>query len=147
MRKHGWSLLDFAILCGLAMLLAVGMTALIGYASAQENPHKDRSQWANADPVRKKWFDSQIMNETARKRLGVSYKSCCDNGDVYRTQFRVNSTTRDDEWWYLDKSSNEWKMIPADIIKEEPSIDAQPILFRNRHSGVELCFFLPPGGI
>ena len=27
------------------------------------------------------WFNAQEMNPAARQRLGVPWKSCCDNGD------------------------------------------------------------------
>jgi hypothetical protein len=116
----------------------------VGGASAQENTAKDRSQWANSDPVRKKWFESQQMNEAARRRLDVPYKSCCDNGDVFRTRFRVG-VSNEDQWEYLDGAT--WKVIPADIIKDDPSLDSEPILFRNRRDGRELCFFKPNGGL
>jgi hypothetical protein len=108
---------------------------------------KDRSQWADASPERRKWFESQEMNPAARARLGVTYKSCCDNGDVFRTRFRVvDDGTRygAEQWQYLD--GEVWKTIPHDIIKDEPSLDNQPILFRNRWTGSELCFFRPNGG-
>ena len=39
------------------------------------------------------------------------------------------------------------KTIHPDIIKDEKSIDEEPILFRNKHDGRELCFFPPKGGI
>ena len=116
----------------------------VGGVSGQENAAKDRSQWANSDPARKKWFESQQMNEGARRRLDVPYKSCCDNGDVFRTRFRVG-VNNEDQWEYLDGGT--WRIIPSDIIKDEPSIDQEPILFRNRTDGRELCFFKPNGGI
>ena len=31
------------------------------------------------------WFNKQEMNPAARERLGVPWKSCCDNGDVFKT--------------------------------------------------------------
>ena len=35
------------------------------------------------------WFNKQEMNPAAQRRLGVPWKSCCDNGDVFKTRFRV----------------------------------------------------------
>ena len=46
------------------------------------------------------WFNAQEMNPAARQRLGVPWKSCCDNGDVFRTRFRV-AEDRSDQWQYL----------------------------------------------
>lgn len=91
------------------------------------------------------WFNKQEMNPAARKRLGVPWKSCCDNGDVFKTRFRVGED-RSDQWQYL--KDGEWKVIPPDIIKEDDDTpDHAPVLFINRHTGVELCFFVPRGGL
>jgi hypothetical protein len=38
-------------------------------------------------------------------------------------------------------------VIPPDIIKDNPSLDTEPILFRSKRTGVEYCFFKPNGGI
>jgi hypothetical protein len=117
----------------LALLLAVSP------ASSEWKP-----EYAQASPERQKWFQSQQINPNAQKRLGVSFKSCCDNGDVFKTRFRV-SNNGGDQWEYLDGET--WKIIPADIIHEEPSLDNTPVLFKHRLNGVELCFFKPQGGI
>jgi hypothetical protein len=90
------------------------------------------------------WFSKQEMNPAARRRLGVPWKSCCDNGDVFKTRFRVGED-RSDQWQYL--KDGEWKIIPPDVIKEEDTPDHLPVLFINRHTGVELCFFVPRGGL
>jgi hypothetical protein len=39
------------------------------------------------------------------------------------------------------------KIVPPDIIKQEETPENQPVLFINKHNGVELCFFVPKGGI
>jgi len=39
------------------------------------------------------------------------------------------------------------EIIPPDIIKEGDTPDHTPVLFINRYTGMELCFFLPHGGI
>lgn len=90
------------------------------------------------------WFNKQEMNPAARERLGVPWKSCCDNGDVYKTRFRV-APDNTDQWQYFREG--QWKVIPPDIIKEEDTPDREPVLFISKYSGVELCFFLPKGGI
>jgi hypothetical protein len=90
------------------------------------------------------WFNKQEMNPAARQRLGVPWKSCCDNGDVFKTRFRVGED-RSDQWQYL--KDGEWKTIPPDIIKEGDTPDHTPVLFINKYTGVELCFFVPLGGL
>ncbi len=69
------------------------------------------------------WFNAQEMNPAARDRLGVPWKSCCDNGDVFKTRFRVGED-RSDQWQYL--KNGEWKTIPPDIIKEGDTPDHTP---------------------
>ena len=90
------------------------------------------------------WFNNQEMNPAARDRLGVPWKSCCDNGDVFKTRFRV-ADDNSDQWQYL--KDGQWKVIPPDIIKEGDTPDRVPVLFINRSNGMELCFFVPKGGI
>jgi hypothetical protein len=90
------------------------------------------------------WFNKQEMNPTAQHRLGLAYKSCCSNGDVFKTRFRV-SEDGSDQWQYL--KDGEWKIIPPDIIKEGDTPDHTPVLFINRSTGEELCFFVPQGGL
>jgi hypothetical protein len=90
------------------------------------------------------WFNKQEMNPAAQLRLGLSYKSCCDNGDVFKTRFRVGDD-RSDQWQYF--KDGQWKLVPPDIIKEEDTPDHLPVLFINRHTGQELCFFVPKGGL
>jgi hypothetical protein len=90
------------------------------------------------------WFNAQEMNPAARQRLGVPWKSCCDNGDVFKTRFRV-AEDRSDQWQYL--KDGQWRAIPPDIIKEEDTPDHLPVLFINKHTGTELCFFVPKGGL
>ena len=133
-------------LCQAAMI-AVALT--LPCVVVAQDAVKDRSKWANADPERKKWFESQMMNEATRQRLNVQYRSCCDAGDVFRTRFRViddGTKYGTERWQYLDDKTGDWKTIHPDIIKDEKSIDDEPILFRNKHDGRELCFFPPKGG-
>jgi hypothetical protein len=89
------------------------------------------------------WFNNQVMNPAARDRLGVPWKSCCDNGDVFKTRFRV-AEDNSDQWQYL--KDGQWNVIPPDIIKEGDTPDHVPVLFINKNTGMELCFFVPKGG-
>ena len=50
-----------------------------------EEPEKDRSQWADSAPEVQAWYENQKITPETRKRLGVSYDSCCGHGDVFRT--------------------------------------------------------------
>ncbi|MCK1516135.1 hypothetical protein IVB22_27055 [Bradyrhizobium sp. 190] len=90
------------------------------------------------------WFNKQEMNPAAQRRLGLPYKSCCNNGDVFKTRFRVGED-RSDQWQYLN--DGEWKIIPPDIIRESDTPDRTPVLFINKSTGQELCFFVPQGGL
>ena len=90
------------------------------------------------------WFNKQEMTPAVRKRLGLFYKSCCDNGDVFQTRFRVGED-HSDQWQYL--KDGQWKLIPPDVIKDEDTPDHLPVLFINKQTGVELCFFVPRGGL
>ena len=90
------------------------------------------------------WYNKQEMSPAAQLRLGVPYKSCCDNGDVFKTRFRVGED-RSDQWQYL--KDGQWRVVPSDIIKEEDTPDHLPVLFINRSTGDELCFFVPKGGL
>jgi len=110
-------------------LPAFGLLLVVSPASGEW-----KSEYGQANPER----------PDAQKRLNVPFKSCCDNGDVFKTRFRVGSAN-EDQWEYLDGDT--WKIIPADIISNEPSLDNTPILFKNRADGKELCFFKPQGGI
>ena len=89
------------------------------------------------------WYNKQEMSAAAQLRLGVPWKSCCDNGDVFKTRFRVRED-RSDQWQYL--KDGEWRIVPPDIIKEQDTPDHLPVLFINKSTGDELCFFVPKGG-
>ena len=40
------------------------------------------------------WYNKQEMNPAARERIGVPWKSCCENGDVFKTRFRIAAIGR-----------------------------------------------------
>jgi hypothetical protein len=131
-------------LCRTAMLF--GLALVFPCIVAAQEAVKDRSQWA--DPDRKRWFESQMMNDATRQRLGVHYRSCCDAGDVVKNlRWRLmddGTKYGSERWQYLDNGT--WKTIHPDIIQNTPSIDEEPILFRNKNDGRELCFLPPKGG-
>jgi hypothetical protein len=115
----------FAVLCG--FLCSPGL--LLAHDASM--PHHE-------------WYNKQEMNSAARERIGVPWKSCCENGDVFKTRFRI-AADRSDQWEYF--KNGEWKIIPPDIIKNEDTPDREAVLFINKNNGMELCFFLPRGGI
>lgn len=120
------------VLTRIAMLLLVVAFPMGAMAHDPSHPHSS-------------WYNNQTMNEAARKRLGVEYKSCCDAGDHFRTRFRV-AADNSDQWQYFAKDGT-WKIVPPDIIQEGPTPEDQPVLFINKYDGRELCFFVPKGGI
>ena len=90
------------------------------------------------------WFNKQEMNPAAQQRLGVPWKSCCDNGDVFKTRFRV-AEDRSDQWQYLKDGSGKRSRPTSSRKRIRRTI--LPVLFINKHTGVELCFFVPKGGL
>jgi hypothetical protein len=62
----------------------------------------------------------------------------------FRERLRVGED-RSDQWQYL--KDGRWKIVPPDIIKEEDTPDHLPVLFINKNTGDELCFFVPKGGL
>jgi hypothetical protein len=115
-------------------LTTFGVLLLLGFRADAHDPSMPHHEW----------FNKQEMNPTVQRRLGLPYKSCCNNGDVFKTRFRVGAD-RSDQWQYL--KDGEWKTIPPDVIKEEDTPDRTPVLFINKTTGVELCFFVPQGGL
>lgn len=97
-------------------------------------------RYANAPD--REWYKNAKLTEAAQKRF--SFKSCCEHSDVFRTQFRVNKQSGDDEWYYLT-DAGVWKRIPADIIHwGESAPGGQPTLFI--YHGQETCFWPGQGG-
>jgi hypothetical protein len=94
------------------------------------------------------WYKSQEMTPATRERLGVAWKSCCEHGDVVRTQFRVEYQGGAflDKWFYL--KNGVWTKIPDDIIHwGEHAPDKRATLFIYQSTGQELCFYPPEEGI
>ena len=71
-----------------------------------------KPEYAQANPERQQWFQSQRINPDAQKRLNVPFKSCCDNGDVFKTRFRVG-TANEDQWEYLDGDGYATLQLPG----------------------------------
>lgn len=91
-------------------------------------------RWANSPD--RDWYRNAELTEAARKRF--SFIKCCDGSDVYRTQFRVNKLSGDDEWYYL--ADGHWRRVPPDIIHWGISAPGGlPTLFI--YQGKETCFF------
>ena len=89
-----------------------------------------RPQWVQD------WYRNAELTLSAQQRF--PYKKCCEQADVIQTQFRVNKTSGDDEWFYF--TDGDWKRIPPDIIHwGETAPSRQPTLFV--YQGKETCFF------
>lgn len=90
------------------------------------------------------WYANAELTPQAAARL--NQKKCCAAAEVVRTRFRVDRTTAEDTWWYLDRVTNVWRQVPRDIIHfEQHAPDKQPTLFI--WNGTEVCFFVPEEGI
>lgn len=97
-----------------------------------------KAEWDGTKGPNSAWYEAQQINPEAQLRLGVSWKSCCNHSDVVKTRFRVDRTTAEDQWWYLD--GNTWRLVPADIIHwNDPTPDGQPVLFA--YTGIPTCFY------
>ncbi len=101
------------------------------------------------------WYSSQHLSPETQSRLGVTWTSCCDGGDVFKTRFR--SVENDGSMWgkehYQYLKSGEWLDIPPDIIRHEKTPDGQPTLFLYSYDynpdipfGTPLCFIIDEGG-
>lgn len=126
-----------------ALLVAITLLGwAIVYAALNRAVADDNGQYANSP--NRAWYREQQINPEARERLKVMWKSCCDHSDVVKTRFRVDRTTADDQWFWLD--GNTWRQVPADIIHwNDPTPDGQPLLFV--YSGLPTCFYPGEGGI
>ena len=97
-----------------------------------------KAEWDGVKGQYSAWYEAQEINPEAQKRLGISWKSCCNHSDVVKTRFRVDRTTYDDEWWYLD--GNTWRKVPSDIVHwNDPTPDGRPVLFV--YQGTPTCFY------
>ena len=101
-----------------------------------------KTEYAQNPPEVQEWYRNAELTDAAKGRF--PFKKCCDHADVVKTQFRVNKTTKGDEWYWLD--GEQWRRIPDDIIHwGRTAPNRQPTLFI--YSGKETCFFPGDGGI
>jgi hypothetical protein len=101
-------------------------------------PASAPAEWDGVKTANSEWYEQQKINPEAVARLGISWTSCCNHADVFKTQFRVNRDTAEDEWWHLD--GNTWRLIPSDIVHWfDPTPDGQPVLFI--YQGTPTCFY------
>lgn len=96
------------------------------------------TEWDGIKTANSEWYEQQKINPEAQARLGIAWSSCCNHADVFKTRFRVNRDTAEDEWWYLDE--NTWRLVPSDIVHwNDPTPDGQPVLFI--YQGTPTCFY------
>ena len=91
----------------------------------------------NARADHQSWYEQQELNPETQVRLAVSWKSCCNNSEVVRPRFRVNRTTYEDEWYWLD--GNTWRRIPSDTVHYNETPDGKPLMFV--YQGNVTCFY------
>jgi hypothetical protein len=85
---------------------------------------------------------SQQLNPATKQLLGVGWNGCCENGDVFKTLFRVSKSTGGDEWYYL--KGDTWKKVPDYVIHwGQHAPDKRATLFIYVATGQELCFYPP----
>ena len=130
----------------LARFLLFAVTVLsVSVVSDAINRHvvaRDFGQFANVPKEIRDWYANAELTDAAKQRL--PWKRCCDHADVVKTQFRVNKSNGDDEWYWLQEG--QWKRIPPDIIHWGVSAPGgAPVLFV--YSNIETCFFPGEGGI
>jgi len=129
---------------GRSLFCAVSVLAILGvpHIIARHALARDFGQYVNAPQEIREWYRNAELTPAAQRRL--QWQKCCDHADVVKTQFRVNKSTSDDEWYWLH--DGRWKRIPPDIIHWGVSAPGgEPVLFV--YNGVETCFFPGGGGI
>ena len=121
------------------MRLALALLLLSSPAFATWKP-----EYASAPQDVQDRYRQAQLTEAAQKRF--AFKSCCAHADVVKTQFRVNKSNGQDEWYWLNPASGQYQRIPPDIIHWGASAPGgQPTLFVIGADPV--CFWPPDGGI
>jgi hypothetical protein len=119
------------------ILLAVGFAAAATRADATWKP-----EYANAPQEVQDWYRSAQLTDAAQKRFG--FKSCCAHSDVVKTEFRVDKTSGNDEWYWMREG--QWTPVPGDVIHwGESAPDQQPTLFAI--GNLPTCFYPGQGGL
>jgi len=126
------------------VLCFIGLGMLLSTIPTVEAWSRWDPRFAQIDQRTREWYKTQEMTETTWRRLGSpSWNSCCEKGDVFRTQFRVlNDGTKygEDTWWY--EKDGVWKQVPPDTIHwGQHTPDGRPTLFIYQNTGQELCFY------
>jgi hypothetical protein len=115
-------------------------TAFLKSKATPINITPENDQWEHS-PYHQ-WYKAQELTPAAKQRFKID--KCCDNAEVVRTDFRVDRSGKQDQWWWLD--GNEWRQIPDYIIHwGEHAPDKRPTLFI--WNGKTTCFFPPEEGI
>jgi hypothetical protein len=134
-------------LAGLFVVLAVALAMLLLVLGMRAHATW-KPEYAQNSPEVRDWYKGQTMTKETWHRLGEpSWHSCCEHGDVFKTQFRVGPGAHgEDEWWYLKGET--WKQVPPDVIHwGQRAPGGQPTLFIYQVTGQELCFYPPEGGL
>lgn len=123
------------------IIFALGF--VLGYMLGSSPAHSRwKPEYAQLPQATQDWYQAQKIMPNAQHRF--TYTRCCDGADLVKTQFRVNKTNGNDQWYY-QKEDGTWKKVPDDIIHwEEPTPDGQAVLFV--FEGVETCFYPPLSG-
>jgi hypothetical protein len=126
-----------------AKLAVIAFGAFVLIPTIKAWPRWDE-RFAQIEQSIRDWYKAQEMNPATWERLGSpSWKSCCEKGDVFHTQFRViNNGTKygEDTWWY--EKDGKWKQVPPDTIHwGQHAPNGQPTLFIYQNTGQELCFY------
>src|SRR5947209_14089056 len=72
------------------------------------------------------WYNKQVMSPAAQLRLGVPWESDCDNGDVFKTRFRVGED-RSDQWQYLKGAVAELVGIEGGVVSEVINLESSGV--------------------
>lgn len=138
----GHRVLDYVLL--FLFLAGISLLIIILAFAGQRAFAKWKPEYANSPQHIRDWYSSAELTPEAQLRF--KFKSCCAHADVVRTKFKVDDASGEDRWYWLNPATNEWQIIPTDIIHtERRSPDGRPTLFVI--IGDPVCFFLPEGGI
>lgn len=126
---------------GRLLLAALAAFLLLGDAAYG----RWKAEYASQPQSVRDWYANALLTPAAQQRL--RWVKCCDHADVVRTRFHVNKRDGKDEWFYLvPGSDNEWRGIPDDIIHwGESAPGGKPTLFI--YQEIETCFWPGEGGI
>ena len=120
-----------------ALICALAMIALLSPGFSRWRP-----EYAELPQATREWFRTRTLTPAAQARFNFS--NCCDHADVVDTKFRVDKTTGNDQWWWLN--GTQWQRVPDDIIHwDQHHPEGKAILFV-APSKLPVCFFPPESG-